>query len=80
VLNNRFAKLAAYLTIVGTALLIPNTIATILGNSVWVYGPENLILYLVLMIGATLVGSVFMWFWIKGKGLLPKDKEICPDA
>lgn len=80
VLNNRFAKLAAYLTIVGTALLIPNTIATILGNSVWVYGPENLIMYLVLMIGATLVGSVFMWFWIKGKGLLPKDKEICPDA
>ena len=54
VLNNRFAKLAAYLTIVGTALLIPNTIATILGNSVWVYGPDNLLLYLVLMIGATL--------------------------
>ena len=78
VLNNRFAKLAAYLTIVGTALLIPNTIATILGNSVWVYGPENLSLYLVLMIGATLVGSVFMWLWIKNKGLLPEDKEICP--
>ena len=80
VLNNRFAKLAAYLTIVGTALLIPNTIATILGNSVWVYGPENLLLYLVLMIGATLVGSIFMWFWISKKGLLPEDKEICPDA
>jgi magnesium transporter len=80
ILNNRFAKLAAYLTIVGTALLIPNTIATILGNSVWVYGPENLTLYLVLMVGATLVGSVFMWFWIKNKGLLPPDKEICPDA
>jgi magnesium transporter len=77
VLNNRFAKLAAYLTIVGTALLIPNTIATILGNSVWVYGPENLLLYLVLMIGATLVGSVFMWLWISKKGLLPPDKEEC---
>jgi magnesium transporter len=80
VLNNRFAKLAAYLTIVGTALLIPNTIATILGNSVWVYGPENLSLYLVLMIGASLVGSVFMWLWIRKKGLLPEDKEICPQA
>ena len=77
VLNNRFAKLAAYLTIVGTALLIPNTIATILGNSVWVYGPENLFLYLLLMIGATLAGSIFMWFWISKKGLLPEDKEIC---
>jgi len=80
VLNNRFAKLAAYLTIVGTALLIPNTIATILGNSVWVYGPDNLLLYLVLMIGATLVGSAFMWYWISKKGLLPKDQEICPEA
>ena len=79
VLNNRFAKLAAYLTIVGTALLIPNTIATILGNSVWVYGPDNLLLYLVLMIGATLAGSIFMWYWISKKGLLPQDKEICPD-
>ena len=78
VLNNRFAKLAAYLTIVGTALLIPNTIATILGNSVWVYGPENLSLYLVLMIGATIVGSVFMWLWIRKKGLLPEDKEDGP--
>jgi magnesium transporter len=76
VLNNRFAKLAAYLTIVGTALLIPNTIATILGNSVWVYGPENLLLYLFLMIGATLVGSIFMWYWISKKGLLPEDKDL----
>jgi magnesium transporter len=76
VLNNRFAKLAAYLTVVGTALLIPNTIATILGNSVWVYGPENLSLYLVLMIGTTLVGSALMWYWINKKGLLPKDKDF----
>lgn len=80
VLNNRFAKLAAYLTIVGTALLIPNTIATILGNSVWVYGPESLGVYLLLMIGATLAGSGFMWYWISKKGLLPQDKEICHEA
>jgi magnesium transporter len=80
VLNNRFAKLAAYLTIVGTALLIPNTIATILGNAVWVYGPEHLWLYLLLMIGATTLGSIFMWFWIRSKGLLPKDKDVCPET
>jgi len=76
VLNNRFAKLAAYLTIIGTALLIPNTIATILGNSVWVYGPEHLWQYLLIMIGATLLISVFMWFWIRKKGLLPEDKDV----
>ncbi len=76
VLNNRFAKLAAYLTIIGTALLIPNTIATILGNSVWVYGPESLLLYLILMIGATVIVSIFMWFWISKKGLLPEDRDV----
>ena len=77
-LNNRFALLAAYLAIVGTALLIPNTIATMLGNSVWVYGPEHLWLYLSFIIGATLVGSIIMGLWIKRQGLLPKDTE--PDC
>jgi magnesium transporter len=75
VLNNRFAKLVTYLTIVGTALLIPNTIATMLGNSVWVYGPESLGWYLLLMAGATIFGSLLMWYWIKKTGLLFEKKE-----
>lgn len=70
IFNNRLAKLVAYLTIIGTALLIPNTIGTILGNSVWVYGPENLGLYLLLMFGATLFGSLLMWYWVKKNRLL----------
>jgi len=74
-MNNRFALLAAYLAIVGTALLIPNTIATILGNNVWVYGPEDFGLYTVLVLGATLTGSLVMWFWIRKHDLLPKDTE-----
>ncbi len=76
VLNNRFAKLVAYLTIVGTALLIPNTIATMLGNSVWVYGPENLGVYLVLMVSATVFGSGLMWYWIKRTGLLVEKTTV----
>jgi magnesium transporter len=74
ILNNRFAQLAAYLAIVGTAVLIPNTIATILGNSVWTYGPEGLWWYLLLMVGATGSGCFLMWLWINKKGLLPKEK------
>jgi len=70
IFNNRLAKLVAYLTIIGTALLIPNTIGTILCNSVWVYGPESLGLYLLLMIGATLFGSLLMWYWVKKNRLL----------
>ena len=74
VLNNRFAKLVAYLTLIGTVLLIPNTIATMLGNSVWVFGPEFMGPYVVLFIGATVVGTLVMWFWMKKTGLL--DNEI----
>jgi magnesium transporter len=74
-MNNRFALLAAYLAIVGTALLIPNTIATMLGNSVWEYGPADLGAYIVLILGATVAGSLVMWFWIKKQDLLPKNKE-----
>jgi magnesium transporter len=76
-MNNRFAMLAAYLAIVGTALLIPNTIATMLGNSVWVYGPSDFGLYITFIVGATLVGSLIMWFWIKKQDLLPKDEIPC---
>jgi len=75
VLNNRFAKLVAYLTLIGTVLLIPNTIATMLGNSVWVFGPEFLGPYVALFIGATLVGTVVMWYWMKRSGLLDEEKD-----
>jgi len=74
ILNNRFAQLAAYLAIVGTAVLIPNTIATMLGNTVWIYGPEDLWWYLILMISSTAGGSLLMWYWINRRGLLPKEK------
>jgi magnesium transporter len=73
--NNNLSKVVAYLTILGTAILIPNTIATVLGNSVWVLGPDFLGAYLTLMITATVVGSVLMWVWIKKMGLVTQDKE-----
>ena len=77
IFNNRLAKLAAYLAIIGTALLIPNTIATILGNQVWVYGPENLGTYLALMIGATLTVSVLMLYMVKKSHWLEEIPTQC---
>jgi magnesium transporter len=73
--NNNLSKIVAYLTILGTAILIPNTIATVLGNSVWVLGPDFLWAYLTLMTGATVVGSLMMWVWIKKMGLVSQDKD-----
>jgi magnesium transporter len=74
--NNNLSKLVAYLTIVGTAILIPNTIATVLGNSVWTIGPEFLGPYLMLMIVATVLGSLLMWLWVKRAGLIGDDKDV----
>ncbi len=74
-LNNRLSKIVAYLTIIGTAILIPNTIATVLSNSVWVLGPDFLPAYLALMISTTAVGSVLMWVWIKKAGLVGLGEE-----
>jgi magnesium transporter len=75
-LNNRLSKIVAYLTIIGTAILIPNTIATVLGNSVWVIGPDFLPAYLVLMTSATIGGSLLMWGWIKKTGLMGHSGEF----
>jgi magnesium transporter len=76
VLNNRLSKIVAYLTIIGTAILIPNTIATILGNSVWVIGPDFLPAYLALMSVSTIAGSVLMWVWIKKAGLMTHERNL----
>ncbi|NLE04276.1 MAG: magnesium transporter CorA [Crenarchaeota archaeon] len=75
ILNNRFAQLAAYLAILATVVMIPNTIATVLGNSVWQYGPEGLWWYLLIMIGATGSGCIIMWYWIHKQKLVPYQKQ-----
>jgi magnesium transporter len=71
ILNNRMAMVVAYLTIIGTALLVPNTIATALGNSVFDVGPQDLWWYAILMIGGTVVATIGAWAWVKKMGLLP---------
>ena len=62
-LNNRFALVTAYLTVLGTAALVPNTIATIAGSGImdgtmaaqWWYVP----LLIFSTVGATLTS--FLW-------------------
>ena len=62
--NNRFALVTAYLTVLGTALLVPNTIATIAGSGVmggtmgaqWWYVP--------LLILSTIVATAVSLLWV----------------
>ncbi len=74
-MNNRLTLLITYLTIIGTAVLIPNTIATMLCNGVFVIGPEDLGWYIALMVGATLGGTFAVYYWIKKQGSIPRKMD-----
>jgi magnesium transporter len=71
VLNNKLAMVVAYLTIIGTALLVPNTIATALGDAVFNIGPQDMWWYAILMIGGTVVATLGAWLWVKKIGWMP---------
>jgi magnesium transporter len=61
-LNNRFALVTAYLTVLGTAFLVPNTIATIVGSlggtiaEQWWYVP--------LLITSTVIATLVSFLWV----------------
>lgn len=75
-LNNRLALLVAYLTIIGTALLVPNTIATVMSNSMFHFTEMDEAWYLPLIIASTVVATYFAWWFVRRMGLLPQS----PDA
>jgi len=71
-INNRMAMVMTYLTIVGTAVLVPNTLATILGNSAFAMGPQDVGWYWGLLVGSTVVATALAYWWVKRRGWLPK--------
>jgi magnesium transporter len=75
ILNNRLALVVAYLTIIGTALLVPNTIATVMGNPMFTFRPEDTGWYLYLIVGSTIVATIFSWWAVDRLGLLPKSPD-----
>lgn len=71
VLNNRLAFVMTWLTILGTAVLVPNTIATVLGNAAFAMAPKDVGWYLVLIAASTVFATLAAWWFIKTKGWLP---------
>ncbi|MEM4194905.1 MAG: CorA family divalent cation transporter [Candidatus Anstonellales archaeon] len=69
-LNNKLALLVAYLTILGTAVLVPNTLATILSNPAYGLGPDDMWWYSGLMIVSTVFATVVAYWWVKKMGWL----------
>ncbi|MBU0590791.1 CorA family divalent cation transporter [Candidatus Micrarchaeota archaeon] len=72
ILNNKLALIVTYLTVLGTAVLVPNTIATIFGVPFWSFGPEFVNTYLVIIVASTILSIVISYGWVKSTGLLPK--------
>ncbi len=71
VLNNKMALLVAYLTILGTAVLVPNTLATVLGNNVYGLGPKDAWWFTPLMILSTILSTIGAYLWVRSRDLLP---------
>jgi magnesium transporter len=74
-LNNRLALIVAYLTILGTALLVPNTIATIFGNPAFNMGPQDVWWYTALLIGSTIIATALSFWWVRKRGWIPNKTE-----
>ncbi|MBI2077395.1 MAG: magnesium transporter CorA, partial [Euryarchaeota archaeon] len=74
VLNNRLALVVAWLTILGTAILVPNTIATTLGPIT--SAPDSWrTAYIVFYVVSTVVATVAAFWFVRQRGLLKVDKE-----
>ena len=63
-MNNRFALVTAYLTVLGTAALVPNTIATIAGSGVFMDANAQPGWYMPLLVITTVVATVASLAWV----------------
>jgi len=63
-LNNRFALVTAYLTVLGTAFLVPNTIATIAGSGVMGGTMAEQWWYVPLLAVSTVVATLTSFLWV----------------
>jgi magnesium transporter len=68
-LNNRLAAVVAWLTILGTVILVPNTIATIFG-SITNYSGRPLAFYILGTTGLTLLATFLSWYYVRRQGLI----------
>ncbi len=63
-MNNRFALVTAYLTVLGTAFLVPNTIATIAGSGIMEGTMAAQWWYLPLLILSTVIATATSLLWV----------------
>ncbi len=70
-LNNRMTLAVAWLTILGTAVLVPNTLATVVAS----YGgmdPHLALWYTLVLAIATINATLLAYWWVKRRVILPR--------
>jgi magnesium transporter len=70
-LNNRLAFVTTWLTILGTAVLVPNTLATIFGNSAFGMTQKDIGGYAALLVVSTALATAAAYMFFKKSGWLP---------
>jgi magnesium transporter len=78
VLNNRMALAMTWLTILGTAVLVPNTLATIGG--MLTFDGETLNWFLGIIILSTIMSTVLAWWWVSKKIYIPTRPDEYTEA
>jgi magnesium transporter len=74
-LNNRMSFVITWLTVLGTAVLVPNTLATVLSAAPPALRIEDPILYFAVMAGSTLISTTAAYVWVKKAAPLPKQLD-----
>ncbi|HEV8358823.1 MAG TPA: CorA family divalent cation transporter [Candidatus Thermoplasmatota archaeon] len=75
ILNNRLALLVGWLTLLGTAVLVPNTLGTILANPAYNLTPRDAGWYTALIVASTVLSTGAAWWWVRKSGWLPPKVE-----
>ncbi len=69
ILNNRMALIAVWLAILGTAFIVPNTIATIFGTQIGEHLEWRTELWIILL--STIASVILAYWFVRQKGFLP---------
>ncbi|MFH0737684.1 MAG: CorA family divalent cation transporter [Candidatus Micrarchaeota archaeon] len=75
ILNNKLALVVAYLTVVGTAFLVPNTIATVMSSGAFALTPADQGWYVAFLVISMVVSTAGSYIVVKKLGLLPDKTE-----
>ncbi|HVM44811.1 MAG TPA: CorA family divalent cation transporter, partial [Candidatus Thermoplasmatota archaeon] len=70
-LNNRMSFVITWLTVLGTAVLVPNTLATVLSAAppeLQITDPTK---FLALMVASTLASTLVAWLWVRRRAPIP---------